>query len=141
MSARFLHNIAKPMEDFMSYSSSEAKQFIEDYLRAVSGRPKTKELVAQFVSDPSLAEHIQQAEAAFPGYELIAEQLIAEGDMVAMKGSFRGVQRGPFAGFPPTGKQVTVDLMIFYRLNGGRIVEHWLQMNNAALVEQLAAAA
>jgi predicted ester cyclase len=125
----------------MSHSSSETKQFIEDYLRALSGQPKTKALVSQFVSDPSLAEHIQQIEAAFPSYELIADQLIADGDLAALRGTFRGVQHGPFAGLPPTGKHVTVDLMIFYRIQGGRIVEHWLQMNNAALMEQLAAAA
>ena len=125
----------------MTHSSSETKQLVEDYLRALSGRPKTRELVSQFVSDPSLAEHIHQIEAAFPSYELIAEQLIADGDLAALRGTFCGVQRGPFAGLPPTGKYVTVDLMIFYRIDNGRIVEHWLQMNNAALVEQLAAAA
>ena len=125
----------------MTHSSSETRQFIEDYLRALSGQPKTREVVSRFVSDPSLAEHIEQIEAAFPSYELVAQQLIADGDTAALRGTFSGVQRGPFAGLPPTGKYVTADLMIFYRVQGGRIVEHWLQMNNAALVEQLAAAA
>jgi predicted ester cyclase len=125
----------------MTHSSSETRKFIEDYLRALSGQPKTTEVVSQFVSDPSLAEHIQQVEAAFPSYELIAEQLVADGDLAALRGTFSGVHRGPFAGIPPTGKHVTADLMIFYRVHGGRIVEHWLQMNNAALVQQLVAAA
>jgi predicted ester cyclase len=125
----------------VTHSSSETKQLIESYLQALSGRPKTRDVVSQFVSDPSLAEHIQQIEAAFPSYELVARQLITDGDMAALRGTFSGVQRGPFAGLPPTGKYVTADLMIFYRVHSGRIVEHWLQMNNAALLEQLAAAA
>lgn len=125
----------------MTHSSSETRQFIEEYLRALSGKPKTREVVSQFVSDPSLAEHIQQIEAAFPSYELVAQQLIADGEIAALRGTFSGAQRGPFAGLPPTGKYVTADLMIFYRVQSGRIVEHWLQMNNGALLEQLAAAA
>jgi predicted ester cyclase len=125
----------------VTHSSSETKQLIEDYLQALSGKPKTREVVSKFVSDPSLEEHIQHIEAAFPSYELVAGQLIADGDTAALRGTFSGVQRGPFAGLPPTGKYVTADLMIFYRVHDGRIVEHWLQMNNAALMEQLAAAA
>jgi predicted ester cyclase len=124
-----------------SRETKETKQLIEDYLRALSGKPKTRDVVSQFVSDPTLAEHIQQIEAAFPSYALVARHLIADGDLAAVQGTFSGVQRGPFAGLPPTGRSVTADLMIFYRVHGGRIVEHWLQMDNAALMEQLIAAA
>jgi predicted ester cyclase len=125
----------------MPHASRETKQLIEDYLRALSGKPKTRDVVSQFVSDPTLAEHIQQIEAAFPSYALVARHLIADGDLAAVQGTFSGVQRGPFAGLPPTGRSVTADLMIFYRVHGGRIVEHWLQMDNAALMKQLVAAA
>jgi len=121
----------------MSSSTAQSRQFIEDYLNALSGQPKTDELVARLVSDPSLVEHIRQVEAAFPAYELIVQQLIAEGDLVAMRSTFRGVHQGAFAGIEPTHKAVSADLMIFYRLGDGRIAEHWLQMDMAALVAQL----
>jgi predicted ester cyclase len=116
---------------------AQSRQSIEDYLHALSGQPKTVELVARFVSDPALVEHIREVEAAFPGYELIAHQLVVEENLVAMRGTFRGVHRGPFAGVEPTGKAVSADLMIFYRLGGWSIVEHWRQMDMAALVNQL----
>jgi hypothetical protein len=48
---------------------------IIDYLAALSGRPKTAETVARFVSDPRLIEHIRDVEAAFPSHELIAEEM------------------------------------------------------------------
>lgn len=121
----------------MNSSDNEGRQFIEDYLESISGRPKTEDLIARFVSDPTLAEHIRAAEAAFPAYELVAHQLIAEGDLVAMRGTFRGVHRGAFAGIEPTGKPVSANLMIIYRLDRGRIVEHWLQMDTTTLVQQL----
>lgn len=97
----------------MSSLTAQSRQFIEDYLHALSGQPKTDELVGRFVSDPALVEHIRGVEAAFPAYELIAHQLIAEEDLIEMRGTFHGVHRGPFAGIEPTGKAVSANLMIF----------------------------
>ncbi len=121
----------------MTSSTTQSAQFVEDYLHALSGQPKTDELVAQFVSDATLVEHIRNVEAAFPAYELIAHQLIAEENLVAMRAIFRGVHRGAFAGIEPTRKTVSAELMIFYRLRDGRIAEHWLQMDMTGLMDQL----
>ena len=121
----------------MSLSSTECKQFVGRYLQALSGQDKTPEIVARFVSDAALAEHICQVEAAFPAYELIAEELIAERDLVAMRATFHGVHRGAFAGIPPTGRAVSAGLMIIYRVDGDRIVEHWMQFDSLALMAQL----
>ncbi|HVQ42202.1 MAG TPA: ester cyclase [Vicinamibacterales bacterium] len=111
-----------------------------DYLKSLSGQVKTDELVARFVSDSALAEHIRQAEAAFPRYELDVEGIIAEGDLVAVRGTFRGVQRGAFADIPATGREVAAGLMIFYRIAGRRIVQHWMQFDAAGLIAQLSEA-
>ncbi len=121
----------------MNTAVTDAKQFVEEYFNALSGQPKTEKLVEQYVSDPSLKEHIRVVEAAFPGYELVPSQTVAEGDTVAVRGTFHGVHKGEFAGVQPTGKSVSGDLMIFYRVNEGRIAEHWLQMDMAGLVERL----
>ena len=133
----------------MNFTSTESKQFVGRYLQALSGQSKTADLVERFVSDPSLAAHIRghvaefaaadirDVEAAFPEYELIAEELIAERDLVAMRGTFHGVHRGPFAGIPPTGRSVAAPLMIIYRLENERIAEHWLHFDGASLVAQL----
>ena|SRR5437763_16508100 len=125
----------------MSLTSTESKQFVGRYLQALSGQAKTPELVARFVSDPGLAEHIRQVEAAFPGYELIAEQVIAEGNLVAVRGTFQGVHRATFAGILATGRAVSAALMIIYRIEGDRIAEHWMQFDSPALMAQLQTAA
>jgi predicted ester cyclase len=121
----------------MSFSSVESKRLIGRYLQALSGQEKRPELVARFVSDPCLAAHIRQVEAAFPFYELVAEELIAERNLVAMRGSFRGQHGGPFGGIEGTGNWVTADLMVVYRVEADRIAEHWLYFDTAALVAQL----
>ncbi len=125
----------------MSSTSTECKQLVGRYLQALSGQRKTPELVAEFVTDPHLAAHIRDVEAAFPEYELIADDLIAERDLVAMRGTFHGVHRGPFAGIPATAAAVSAPLMIVYRVRDNRIVEHWMQFDGAAVVSQLQQAA
>ena len=65
------------------------------------------------------------------------EELIAEGDMVAARGWMRGAHLGTFMGIPPTGKEVKVPIYITYRIVGGKIVDHWMMMDSAVLMEQL----
>ena len=125
----------------MSPVAVDSKQLIQEYFNALSGQPKTAELVDRYVSDGGLKEHIRVAEAAFPEYELVAHQIVAEGDLVAARCTFRGVQKGPFAEVPATGGKVWQDFMIFYRIRDGRIAEHWMQMDIRELVDQLTKAA
>jgi predicted ester cyclase len=54
-----------------------------------------------------------------------------------MRGTFHGRHSGPFAGIPATGHVVSAPLMIFYRIANGRIADHWLQFDGAAVVAQL----
>jgi len=115
----------------------DGKAFITRYLDALSGHPKPAELVATFVSDPALVEHIAAVEAAFASYELVPEEMVAEGSVVAMRGTFRGRHTGTFAGISATGREVSAPLMIFYRIETGRIAQHWLQFDGASVVAQL----
>jgi predicted ester cyclase len=115
----------------------ENKNLINDYLRTLSGRAKTRELVRRFVADEALAKHIADVEAAFPNYEIITKEMLAEGDKVVVRGDFRGTHRGQFAGIEPTGKNVSAGLIIIYAVRGGKIVDHWMQFDMLRLFEQL----
>ncbi len=125
----------------MTTTTAENKQLVGRYLQALSGQAKTRELVARFVDDAALAEHIHHIEAAFPAYEIIVDEMIAERDIVALRATFQGTQRGSFNGVPATGRAVSAGLMIFYRVAGNRIVEHWMQFDGASLMSQLQATA
>lgn len=121
----------------MSASTKQSRQLVTRYLEALSGKAKTPDLVAEFVADPALSEHIAQVEAAFPEYELIAEQIVAEGDLVAVRATFRGPERGRFMGIESIGRTATALAMIIYRVADDRIVEHWLQFDVSTLIGQL----
>ena len=115
------------------------KNLILDYLRTLSGQPKTPDLVAKYVADEHLAQHIAETEAAFPRYEIAIDDVLAEGEKVVVRGTFHGVHAGPFAGIAPTGRTVSAGLIIIYEISGGRIVDHWMQFDGASLMQQLQA--
>jgi predicted ester cyclase len=120
--------------------SSEAnKDFVRGYLGAISGKAKTAALVSQFVDDRELEDHIAMFEAAFPKYELLADDLVADGDKVAVRATFRGKQADTFQGIPATGRDVNISLMLIYRIANGRIVEHWMNADSLSLLQQLGA--
>ena len=122
-------------------SIEENKALIRRYLDALGGNDKPPELVNQYVaeSDEDLRQHIAVAEAGFPRYELPPDDIIAEGDKVVVRATMRATHLGEFFGVPATGKEVTMPLIIIYRIADGRIVEHWIQMDVFGLMQQLGA--
>lgn len=120
-------------------STQSNRTLIEAYFIALSGKPKPETVVNEYVTDPDLKQHIQFFEAAFPNYELIADDLVAEGDKVAVRATFRGTHRGDFMGIAPTGKAVSISLMLFYRIAEGKIAEHWMNADQLSLMQELGA--
>jgi predicted ester cyclase len=118
-------------------NAQENKDFIRKYFEAISGKPKPPELVDQYVSEQTLKDHIAMYEAAFPGYELHIEQMIAEGDLVSVIGRASGTHQGPFMGMSATGKSWDVPIHITYQVKNGKVVDHWLLVDTAAFMQQL----
>jgi len=73
--------------------------------------------------------------AAFPDLHFTFEDLIAEGDKVVVRWTSRGTQQGELMGIPPTGKQFSATGIEIYRLEGGKIVEHWLESDNLGMLQ------
>jgi steroid delta-isomerase-like uncharacterized protein len=74
---------------------------------------------------------------AFPDLHITLEDMIAEGDKVMTRVSWRGTHKGEFIGIPPTGKQVTVTGMYGYRIADGKIAKWWDYSDNLGLMQQL----
>ncbi len=118
-------------------STAANKTFVRQYLDAVSGKEKTPTLVSQFVDDEALAQHVAVIEAAFPRYELMADDMIAEDDKVTLRATFRGTHKGDFMGIAPTQRQVIQPFIIIYRVAGDKVVEHWLSIDMLSFMQQL----
>jgi predicted ester cyclase len=118
-------------------STTENKALIRQYLKTISGQAKPPALVKQVVADEILQQHIAGAEAAFPHYEMLVEELIAEGDKVVVRFALRATHQGDFMGIPATGRQVNVPGIIIYRIAADKIVEHWMQFDAMTMMQQL----
>jgi steroid delta-isomerase-like uncharacterized protein len=68
------------------------------------------------------------------------EEMVADGDTVAVHYRMSGTHRGEFAGVPPTGKAVVAQSMAFYRLADGQIVEERAQLDMLGILQQIGAA-
>ena len=78
--------------------------------------------------------------AAFPDWYSTPEELIAEGDTGRGALDGRGTHRGAFQGIAPTGRQVEVPGVVFYRILDGKIAEFRGQFDQFSMMQQLVVA-
>ena len=113
------------------------KKFIQEYFDAISGKDKPHHILHKFVKDPSLIEHINRFEKAFPKYEIIPEDIISEGDKIVVRARCSGIHKGEFNRIIPTNKGVNVEFAVIYRIKDDKIVHYWMYFDRMALIEQL----
>lgn len=77
--------------------------------------------------------------AAFPDLKFELEALIAEHDLVAARWHAKGTHQGALGDIAPTGQRVMMRGMDFYRVEFGRIAEHWDCTDQLGLLTQLGA--
>ncbi|KXK21893.1 MAG: SnoaL-like polyketide cyclase [Chloroflexi bacterium OLB15] len=118
-------------------SGEENKALVRRYLDAISGKPKPTSILDQFLSDEILKRHIAETEFGFPNYEIIAEEMLADGDKVMVKVLIRGVHRGNFMGIPATGKQIEALGALIYTITNGKISDHWMLADSMTMMQQL----
>ena len=91
---------------------------------------------------PHLKEVITLMREAFPDLHFEVDEIVSEGDIVATRSTMTGTHQGrfnmgPLAALPPTGRQVVVPHMHFFRYKDGRLVDLWHVWNTLKLMQQL----
>lgn len=74
---------------------------------------------------------IGRLRTSFPDIHYTIEELVAEGDRVAARWTWRGTFTAPFRETPPTGKRVVNGGLAIFRITDGKIVAS--QMENDRL--------
>lgn len=79
--------------------------------------------------------------ASFPDRQVTIEDVVADGDRVAVRTTVRGTNTGgvPFLNVPANGRKIEIGSISVYRVAGGRVVEHWGLNDATALMMQLGA--
>jgi steroid delta-isomerase-like uncharacterized protein len=75
----------------------------------------------------------------FPDLHGHIDDVVAEGDQVALRLTFRGTHQGEFLGLPATGRTIEYVSYEFYRIADGLFAEEWICSDLAALQAQLTA--
>ena len=72
------------------------------------------------------------------GLQLTIEDMVAEGDKVAVRYTERGTFCAAFRGTEPTGKSYELVAMEWFELRGGKIARRWGARDSASMQRQLA---
>ncbi len=84
-----------------------------------------------------LGKAFARVRSSFPDFHATVEDLVAEGDMVAYRWTFRGTHLGDFGGMPPTGRVAVWSVIGIARFAEGKMVERWQRLDTAGLLRQL----
>lgn len=76
---------------------------------------------------------------AFPDVVVSEEDLIASGDKVVERSSAVATHKGSMMGEKPTNKRVNWSEIHIYRVQDGKVREHWAEISTLELLQQIGA--
>ena len=82
-------------------------------------------------------QYLRQDSATFPDSHVTIDHVVAEGDFVAFHGTYVATQKGPMGPFPPSNKQMSLEIAGLQRIENGKAAEMWVTWDNLAALTQL----
>jgi steroid delta-isomerase-like uncharacterized protein len=134
----------------MAQSTPDAKQLVRDYAEMWSDHDASR--IPDIVSESfrgelpkvqtlhgqeDLEAYMNEFTAAFPDFQVEITDMIASGDMVMAEGIYTMTHEGEFNGIPPTEREVEIRAMTKFRIEDGKIQEHWDYHDRQEMLEQL----
>jgi steroid delta-isomerase-like uncharacterized protein len=81
-------------------------------------------------SPETIKEGVAAFRSAFPDIRVTIDDVIAEGDKVAYRATWRGTHQGEFRDSSPTGESIVITGIGILHLADGQIVESWGNVNS-----------
>ncbi len=75
--------------------------------------------------------------AAVPDWNYTLNKIVAEGDTVWAYGTYSGTQKGDWLGIPATHQQYQINAVDIFRIENGKLAEHWDVIDIYGLFKQL----
>ena len=128
-------------------SKSLVRRFIDEVMNAGNTAAITELCVPDSMFATGIAGQVQSLKVAFPDHRFTVEEMLAEGDKVAVRMTVHGTNRGPLLGLPafgrleqpvpPTGKSMSSTGIAIYTIRNGRIASLDSELDQIALLRQL----
>ena len=88
------------------------------------------------ISLTQLKEYAPRFFASFPDISITIQDMVAEGDKVAVLVNCRATHQGEYMGITPTGRKIDIPVAYIIKILGGRWVEFW-NVTDIRLMQQL----
>jgi predicted ester cyclase len=108
-----------------------------DRLGEIVSRDYGDRLEGQTAGIDVVKKYLTGLKASFPDFTWTIEQIIAEGDRVAVMNRVTGTHLHDFGGRKATGNRVDFQAFQIYRIVDGKLAEHWEVADFAKFQEQL----
>jgi steroid delta-isomerase-like uncharacterized protein len=115
-----------PANDVAAIAATTSEDFINH--EAPPGTPPGPGSVIYFM---------QMLADAFSDQQWHVEQVMSDGDLVAIRCTHSGRHTGEFFGIPATGRTFSYKQMHILRFDNGKAAEHWAVRDDATLMRQL----
>lgn len=79
----------------------------------------------------------EETHKAFDDLTYEIEDVLVDGNRVAVRWTMRGVHSGPLFGVAPSGEQVEVQGIEIDHFEGGELVASWIQTDEKEILEQI----
>jgi len=75
--------------------------------------------------------------SALPDARYTVDDIVAEGDRVAVRWRLLGTHEGDFRGIAPTGRAIVLKGIAIYRVEGGKLMERWVVSDLHGVLEEI----
>jgi predicted ester cyclase len=113
------------------------------YLDYAAGMQYADERVSEYITISSRPSSLKAFDTFFStvrdalaNYTLTLNNIAAEGDRVLVQYTISGIHQADFMGIPPTHERTTITGIDVFRLDNGKVVEHWDSAHQIASMTQ-----
>ena len=100
----------------------------KDHGEALFGSPQNRD---------TLKQGVVEARDTFSGLTVQLHDVIANGELVGVRGTMRCTQQGEFLGVAPSGNELTWNGLALFRVVDGKITERWFNSDSLSILQQL----
>lgn len=101
----------------LNYLDAAKEQMVEEFIdHGARSRPASR---GQEVGRQAMSA----LRAVIPDARITLDEAIGAGNLVVVRATWRGTHKGSFMGAPPSGKPVTINGMVFWRVAVSELVE------------------
>jgi len=85
----------------------------------------------------TLKQGITASRAVFGDLHVQLHDVIADGEMVGVRGTMRCTHQGEFLGISPSGNELSWNGLALFRIVDGKITERWFNSDSLSITQQL----